>query len=271
MATKIHPTAIVHPDAQFDHDVEIGPYTIIGEDVQIGAGTVVGPNCVIEFTHMGKGNKIYSNASLGTAPQDISYDGTKTLLEIGDNNTIREYVFYNRGSHKEGLTKIGSNCTLMASTHIAHDCHIGNGVILISFAALAGHCRVGDRAVISSFAAAHQFVRIGTMAMISAGTLIGKDIPPYVTAQGERAKLVGLNLVGLRRNGVSRESIASIKNAYKTLFLSGKRLEVAISELREGAISPEASHMIDFCEESFKTRGIARSRMKSMCEDEDEE
>lgn len=255
---KIHPTAVIHPGARLDRDVEIGPYVVIGEDVRIGAGTHVGPHSVIEFSQIGKGNHFVSSAFIGTPPQDFKYHGEKTMLVMGDNNIIREGVSLHRGSAPAGLTKIGSNCMFMANSHVGHDSSVGDDVVMTNSSAASGHVKIEDGAVISGMVGIHQFVRIGTLAMISGGAMVVLDIPPYCTAQGDRAELVGLNLVGLRRAGMSRECIRSIKLAYKTLFMSGLGLKDAIGKLKSSNLHPEALRMAEFCGNS--RRGITRPR-----------
>lgn len=259
MAVKIHPTAIIHPSAQLDTDVEIGPYVVIGEDVRIGGSTHVGPHSVIEFSTIGKGNHFTASVFIGTPPQDFKYHGEKTMLVMGDNNIIREGVSLHRGSPSTRLTKIGSGCMFMANSHIGHDGRVGDGVIMVNSAAAAGHVEIEDKAVISGMVGIHQFARIGSLAMLSAGAMATQDIPPYCTAQGDRARLVGLNKVGMRRSGISRESINSVKLTYKTLFLSGLPMKEAVARLKSMNISPEALRMVEFCEKS--KRGVARPRM----------
>ncbi|MEQ8169488.1 MAG: acyl-ACP--UDP-N-acetylglucosamine O-acyltransferase [Candidatus Eremiobacterota bacterium] len=259
--TNIHSTAIIHPSARLHDRVEIGPYTIIGEDVEIGSNTYVGPHCVIEFSTIGRNNHITASSFIGTPPQDFKYHGEKTSLVIGDNNIIREGVSLHRGSTATGVTVIGSNCMFMAYAHIGHDCRIGNGVIMANSAEVAGHVEIGNNAFISSLIGIHQFARIGSLVMLGAGSMVSLDIPPFCTAQGDRAKLVGLNIIGLRRAGISGESIKSIKHVYKTLFLSNLSLKDAFTELRDSNLSHEAESMVHFCEDS--KRGIARPRNKS--------
>ncbi|MCX5792106.1 MAG: acyl-ACP--UDP-N-acetylglucosamine O-acyltransferase [Elusimicrobia bacterium] len=258
MATKIHSTAVIHPRAQLDLDVEIGPYVVVGEDVQIGAGTKIGPHCIFEFCTVGRNNLFTGAACVGMPPQDWSYKGEHTRFTMGDNNVIREAVSLHRGSHATNLTSMGSDCMLMANSHIGHDCRLGNNVIMVNSSAAAGHVQIGDRATISGLVGIHQFTRIGKFAMISGGGMANQDIIPYVIAQGDRAKPVALNLVGLKRNGFTKESIKSIKYVFKTLFFRGLLLKDAIARLRSENLPPEAALILDFCEAS--KRGIARPR-----------
>ena len=261
MATKIHPTAVIDPKAQLDQDVEIGPYVVIGEDVQIGAGTKVGPHCIIEFSTIGKNNLFTGAAYIGMPPQDFSYHGEHTRFTMGDNNIIREAVSLHRGSHATNLTSMGSGCMLMANSHVGHDCRLGDNIVMVNSSAAAGHVHIGDRALISGLAGIHQFTRIGKFAMVSGGGMANQDIIPYVIAQGDRAKPVTLNLVGLKRNGFSREAIKAIRHVFKTLFFRGLLLKDAIVRLRGENLPPEAALILDFCEAS--KRGIARPRRTS--------
>ena len=258
MPVKIHPTAVVHPKAQLDSDVELGPYAVIGDDVQIGAGTYVGPHCIIEFSTIGKNNQFTGAAYVGMPPQDWSYKGEHTRFTMGDSNVIREGVSLHRGSHATNLTSMGSNCMLMANSHLGHDCRVGDNVIMVNSSAAAGHVHIGDRATISGLVGIHQFTRIGKFAMISGGGMANQDIIPYVIAQGDRARPVNLNLVGLKRNGFSRETIKTIKHTFKTLFFEGLLLKDAIAKLRAENLPPEAALILDFCEGT--KRGIARPR-----------
>jgi UDP-N-acetylglucosamine acyltransferase len=258
MATKIHPTAVIDPKAQLGENVEIGPYVVIGEDVQIGSGTKVGPHCIIEFSTLGKDNLLTGAAYVGMPPQDWSYKGEHTRFTMGDSNVIREGVSLHRGSHATNLTSMGSNCMLMANSHIGHDCRVGDNVIMVNSSAAAGHVQIGDRATISGLVGIHQFTRIGKFAMISGGGMANQDIIPYVIAQGDRARPVNLNLVGLRRNGFTRESIKLIKHTFKTLFFGGLTMKDAIAKLRAENLPPEAALILDFCEAS--KRGVARPR-----------
>jgi len=263
MSTKIHPTAVIDPKAQIDNDVEIGPFTVIGEDVQIGSGTKIGPHCIIEFATLGKNNLLTGAAYVGMPPQDWSYKGEHKRFIMGDNNVIRENVTLHRGAHTD-VTTMGNGCMLMANSHLGHDCRVGNNVILVNSAAAAGHVEIGDRALISGLAGIHQFTRIGKFAMVSGGGMANQDIIPYVTAQGDRARPVGLNLVGMKRNGYTREQIKAVKLVFKTLFFRGLLLKDAVAKLRAENLPPEASLILDFVEAS--KRGIARPRRKGELE-----
>lgn len=262
----IHPTAIVHPTAKIDPSVEIGPYAVIGEDTIIGSSCTVGPHAIVEFTHMGKNNRIMGGAFVGVPPQDLKYAGEKTRLVMGDNNTVRETATLNRGTTATGETRIGDNCLFMAYSHVAHDCRVGNHVILVNSVALAGHVEIGDYAVLGGLSAVHQFARIGSFVMVSGCTGVGKDVPPFCTAQGDRATLRGLNVVGLRRSGLPRETIAAIREAYKVLFLRGLTQAAALAELRRGNPPKEVLAMAAFIESS--KRGVTRPAADAKAEEE---
>jgi len=265
--TNIHPTAIIDPSAKIDPSTVVGPYTVIGAGVIIGKNNKIGPFCVIENTTMGDNNEIIASAFIGVKPQDLSYRDEPTRVQLGSGNQIRECVTIHRSTHVEQPTTVGDNCLLMANSHVAHDCQLGSNIIIANSTGIAGHVTIEDRVVISGLAGVHQFARIGTMAMISGGTMSTLDIPPYCIAQGGRAKLVGLNVVGMRRNGFSRETMLSIRRAFKALFRSGKRLEEAMNELEAQHPCAEVQHMIDFCRST--KRGIAAAKRK-VHEDDDE-
>lgn len=257
----IHATAIVHPKAELDSDVEIGPYAIIGEHVKIGRGTKVGAHTVIDgWTTIGESNQIFHLASVGAVPQDLKYKGEETYLKIGDRNIIREFATLHLGTVTgNGETTVGSGNLFMAYSHVAHDCNIGNGVVMANAATLAGHVKVEDYAILGGLSAIHQFTRIGAHAMIGGGTLVGMDIPPYTITTGDRrdARLRGLNLVGLKRHNFSDEVIASLKKVYKILVLSDLKLKDALERIKnEVPSSPEVDHFITFVETA--QRGICR-------------
>lgn len=254
-----HPTAIIHPGAKLDAGVEVGPYAVIGDQVTIGAGTTVGPHAVIEGpTEIGRDNRIFQFASVGAIPQDLKFHGETSYLRIGDRNTIREFVTLHRGTEDGGgETVLGNDNLCMAYSHVAHDCRVGNHVILANCATLAGHVTIEDFAILGGLSAVHQFTRVGCHTMISGGSMVAQDVPPYTIAQGDRAKTVGLNLVGLKRRGFSEGVLRSIKSAYKLLFRSDLRLEEALARIEaELEPSPELQVFTDFIRHS--QRGIAR-------------
>jgi len=255
----IHATAIIHESAQLDPSVEVGPYAVIGEGVSIGAGTTVGPHVVIDaWTEIGCDNRIFQFASVGAAPQDLKFAGEKTVLKIGDRNQIREFVTLHRGTGDGGgETVIGNDNLFMAYSHVAHDCRVGNHVILANAATLAGHVIVDDAAILGGLSAVHQFSRIGCHVMLSGGSMVAQDIPPYTLAQGDRAKTIGLNLVGLKRRGFSREALSAIKGAYKLVFRANLKQEEALARIdAEYGNVPEVIVFADFIRGS--ERGVAR-------------
>ncbi|MFA6316623.1 MAG: acyl-ACP--UDP-N-acetylglucosamine O-acyltransferase [Elusimicrobiota bacterium] len=259
MSTHIHPTAIIHPTAKIDPTASVDAYAIIGPKAELGPDCWVGSGAVVEFARLGKGNKIHPHAFIGTPPQDLKYAGEETWLVMGDNNTVREGATLNRGtSTKE--TRVGSNCLFMTGTHIAHDCRLGSGIIMANLATLAGHVHVGDSCVFGGFVAVHQFVNIGRYCMLGAGSKIGKDMPSFCMCQGDRATLRGLNLVGMRRAGLHRDTVSAIKEAYRTFFLSGLRVEEAAAKLRAGSPAPEVLEMVAQLETS--KRGVTRPAPK---------
>ena len=256
----IHPTAIVDSKAEMGEGVEIGPYSVIEKDVIIGEGTKIGPHVVIrEGTRIGKRCQISQFASIGEAPQAFAYRGEKTSLLIGDQNIFREFVTIHRGTVPGGgKTVIGNNNYFMAYSHVAHDCNIGNQVVMANGATLAGHILIEDHAIIGGLSAVHQFCQIGTHAFISGLTGVSLDIPPYMLASGSRAKLFGLNLVGLKRHHFSEETLKALKKAYRIIFRSGLTLEKALKKVEEDEISrtPEVQHLLHFIQNS--KRGISR-------------
>ena len=258
-AAKIHATAIIDASAELDSSVEVGPYSIIGANVKIDAGTRVAGHVIINGpTVIGKNNRIFQYSSLGEAPQDKKYRDEPTLLEIGDNNTIREFCTFNRGTIQDkGTTKIGSYNWIMAYVHIAHDCVIGDHTILANNSSLAGHVDIDDYAILGGFTLIHQFCKVGSHVITAVGSVVFKDIPPYVTAAGYDAKPHGINAEGLKRRGFSPESILQIKRAYKALYRNGLTLEEAKIELANmQATTPEIGLLTDFL--NVSTRGIVR-------------
>jgi UDP-N-acetylglucosamine acyltransferase len=260
---EIHPTAIVDPRAEIEEGVVIAPYAIIGPDVKIGKRTVIGSHTVIEgITEIGEDNKISNFVTIGHQPQDIKYANEPTKVIIGNNNTIREYASIHRATTKgDWKTEIGSNNFIMAYSHIAHDCKIGNYVVMANNASLAGHVIISDYAVLGGLVGIHQFARVGESAFIGAGTLTSLDILPYSLVAGKgtgnRAKLFGLNIVGLKRRGFSKETIERIKKAYYILFQSKLLLKDAIKRVRDELGNfYEVERLINFIETT--KRGICR-------------
>ena len=255
----IHPGAVIDPSAELAADVSVGPFTVIGPDVSIGARTRIGPHAVIQGpTRIGEDNHIYQFASLGDAPQDKKYADEPTRLEIGDRNTIREFVTFNRGTvQDEGVTRIGDDNWIMAYVHIAHDCRIGNQTIFANNASLAGHVTIGDYAILGGFTLVHQFCSIGAHSLTAFGSGISKDVPPYVTVGGSPARAHGLNMEGLRRRGFPGEVRKRLKDAYRVLYREGLTLQDALVKLREMASDcDELQLLVDFLDR--QTRGIVR-------------
>ncbi len=256
---SVHLTALVHPEAKLHASVEVGPYAIIGPNVSIGAGTHVGPHAVIEgHTTIGQRNTIFHHTSIGAVPQDLKYAGEPTRLVIGDENTIREFVTMHIGTAGGGgLTKVGNKNLLMAYCHIAHDCTVGNGCVLANCATLAGHVELDDYVTLGGLAAVHQFTRIGKHAFVAGGAMVVMDVPPFCTAQGDRAELAGLNTVGLSRHGFSDEQIGRVKEAYGILFRSKLGLNEALTRLKaEFSGHSEIELLLSFIAAS--KRGITR-------------
>ena len=255
----IHQTAIVHPDAKLGEKVSVGPYAIIGEHVEIGEGTSIGPHSVITgHTRIGLDNQIFQFCSLGEIPQDKKYNGEPTRLEIGDRNVIREFCTFNCGTVQDvGVTRMGNDNWVMAYAHLAHDCQVGNNTIFANNASIAGHVHVGDYAILGGFTSVHQFCHIGPHSITALGTVVLKDIPPYVTASGNSAEPHGINAEGLKRRNFTAEAIAEIRRAYKTLYRSGLTLEEAVKVITEQSVNcAELQLFVAFLNES--TRGIIR-------------
>lgn len=254
-----HPTAIIHPNAKLADDVQIGAYSIIGEHVEIDSGTTVGPHVVINgHTRIGKNNRIFQFSSLGEIPQDKKYANEPTRLEIGDNNTIREFCTFNLGTIQDGgVTRVGNNNWMMAYVHLAHDCQVGNNTIFANNAQLAGHVQVDDFAILGGFTVVHQFCQIGGHAITGMGTILFQDIPPYVTVSGNPAAPHGTNSEGLKRRGYSSTAVMAIKRAYKTIYRSGLSLDEAKAAInKQTAEHPELAPLVEFLNRS--QRGIVR-------------
>lgn len=255
----IHATAIVEAGAKLAAGVEVGPYSIIGAEVEIGEGTRIGPHVVLDGrTRIGRSNRIHAFASIGGPPQDKKYAGEPTAVEIGDGNTIREYVTINRGTAQDaGVTRLGDDNWIMAYAHFAHDCQIGSHTIVANACELAGHVHVADWAILGATTLVHQFVHIGAHSFTGMGTYLPQDLPPYVTAAGNTAKPYGINSEGLKRRGFSPERLNALKRAYRTLYRSGLGLDEAKRELEaQAAEHPDVRPILDFLARS--TRGVLR-------------
>lgn len=255
----IHPSAVIDPRAELDEGVSVGPFAVIGPDVQIGGGTWVGPHAVIQGpARIGKDNKIFQFASLGEVPQDMKYRGEVTRMEIGDRTVVREFATVHRGTAQdEGVTRVGDDVLLMAYTHVAHDCQVGSHVILANAASLGGHVKVHAWAILGGFTIVHQFCQIGSHAFCAMGSVVSKDVPPYVTVGGHPARPHGINREGLRRRGFSTDAIQAIRRGYKLLYKSGLGLEDAEAALGDLAREyPEVDVLAEFV--SGRARSIIR-------------
>jgi len=255
----IHPTAVVDRHAELDSSVEVAPLAVIGPKVKIGPRTRIGPHAVIEGdTTIGADNVVFQFASLGAIPQDLKYGGEPTRLVIGDGNQIREFATVHIGTAAGGgVTRLGNRCLLMANSHVAHDVQLGDGCVLANSTALAGHVVVEDRVIFGGLSAVHQFTRIGRLAFVSGGAMVTQDVPPYVTVQGDRAEVVGLNTVGLTRARFDEHAMTRVKGAYKVVFRSKMGLREAVAHVKaEYGGHPEIDHFVAFLEGS--ERGIAR-------------
>ncbi|HOJ78403.1 MAG TPA: acyl-ACP--UDP-N-acetylglucosamine O-acyltransferase [Bacillota bacterium] len=256
---EVHETAIVHPNAKLGRNVVVGPYAIIGENVEIGDNCVIGPHVVIEgWTTIGQGNRFFHGCSIGCEPQDLKFRGEKSYLFIGDNNTFRENVTVSRGTEGGGgETRIGNNNLFMAYSHVAHDCQLGSHIVIANCTALAGHVTVEDRAVIGGMSGIHQFTKIGKMVMVGACSKIVKDVPPFVLVDGNPAKVSGINVVGLRRNGIDPQIRDEIKKAYRILYRSSLTVNRAIEQMEQELQGcEEIDHFIRFLRNA--ERGILR-------------
>ena len=255
----IHPTAIIEPGARLAAGVSVGAYSLIGAQVELGEGSAIGPHVVIEGkVRLGRGNRVSQFASIGGPPQDKKYAGEDTAVEIGDGNTIREYVTINRGTTGDArVTRVGDDNWIMAYVHFAHDCQIGSHTIFANACELAGHVHVGDWAILGATTLVHQFVQIGAHSFTGMGTYLDRDLPPYVRAAGNMAQPYGINSVGLRRRGVSAGSIDALKRAYKTIYRSGLGQEEVRRELEaQAGACAEVKLMLDFLNAS--KRGFVR-------------
>lgn len=255
----VDPTARVAPGAELAADVVVGAYAVIGPHVRIGAGSWIGPHAVVEGrTTIGERTRIFQFASVGAVPQDLKYAGEASTLEMGHDNIVREFASINPGTAGGGMTtRIGSGCLFMVSSHVGHDCQVGNQVILANGAALGGHVIVEDYGIIGGLAGVHQFVRIGESALCAAGAMVSMDVPPFCTVAGDRARLHGLNLVGLRRRGLSPAAISDLKRAYRMLFHGGGPRRDGVARVRAAlGAAAEVGRLADFVAAS--RRGVCR-------------
>ena len=257
--SSVHPSAIVEPGAKLAEDVEIGPYAMVGSEVELAAGAVVGPHVVLlGRTLVGERTRIFPGACIGGEPQDRSFSGEATRLVIGRDNVIREHVTIHVGTPEGGgCTRVGDDNLIMNSAHVAHDCQIGSHCIVASFVGLAGHVTIEDHAVLGAYTGVHQFTRIGESAMAAGGSKLVKDAPCFSLVAGDRARLVGLNSLGIRRRGFSPEVVRDLKRSFRILFGSRMRFQPALERVRrELGASPEVARLIRFLENS--QRGVCR-------------
>ncbi len=263
----IQPLAYIARDAKLAENVKVDPYTVIHGNVTIGAGTWIASNVTImEGTRIGKNCRVFPGAVLGAVPQDLKFGGEKTTAEIGDNCTIREFVTINRGTKDRGATKVGNNCLIMAYTHIAHDCEIGDNCVLSNSTQMAGHVTVGDWAVIGGVSAIHQFTKIGEHAFIAGGSLVGKDVPPYIKAGRTPLSYAGVNSIGLKRRGFNNEQINQILDIYRIIYNRNLNISQALEFIeQEIDISDERDEIITFIRESG--RGIIKRSTKNGLDD----
>ncbi len=252
----IDPRALVDSKAELDEDVSVGPFAIIEADVRIGRGSSIGPHSIVRAgTRMGRDNRVFQYASVGEDPQDKKYNGEPTELILGDRNVVREFATLNRGTAQDsGATRIGSDNLLMAYIHVAHDCQIGDHTIMANAASLGGHVHINDYAILGGFTIVHQFCRVGAHSFSQMGSMVQKDIPPFVTVGGHPAKSRGINAEGLKRRDFPLETISAIKRAYRKLFMSGLRLEDALSLVSEEmADIAEANQLVEFISSSQRS------------------
>jgi len=255
------PLAYVHPDAKIAESVIIEPFATINDDVVIGEGTTIGSSATImPGVRIGKNCHIFPGAVIGAVPQDLKFRGEYSTVEIGDNTTIREFVTINRGTAAKGKTVVGSNCLLMAYVHVAHDCIVGNNVILVNNTQLAGEVIVDDYAILGGMVAVHQFVRVGSHVMLSGGSLVRKDVPPFIKAGREPLSYVGINSIGLRRRNFSNEKIREVQEIYRYIYQKGLNISQAVEIIEaEMPASPERDEVLLFIKDS--KRGIIRGYM----------
>lgn len=267
---RIHSTAIIEDGAVLADDVVVEAYARIGAEARIGPRCHIQHGAVVERGTLGSNNQVFPYAVIGGIPQDKKYKGENTALVIGNHNVIREHVTISIGTEGGGgVTRIGDRNLLMASSHVGHDCQIGNDVVIATFGGLAGHCRLDDFAILAGQAGLHQFVRVGTGAFVGGGSKVGKDVPPYTNVQGYPATLRGINTTGLQRRQFSSETILSIKRAYRMIFYSEEKLDVAMARVREelGQVR-EVQSFLKFLEESLASRGFLRPERGAKEDDE---
>jgi UDP-N-acetylglucosamine acyltransferase len=260
LTTLIHPTAVIHPGATLHTSVKVGPYAVIGEKVSVGPETEIGAHVVLDgHTEIGARNQIFPGAAIGIEPQDLKYDGSLSVVKIGDDNRIREYVTINRATQSGEVTRIGNNNLLMAYVHVAHNCVLGNQIIIANAVSLAGHVEVESNAVIGGVLGVHQFVHIGRFAMVGGMSRIDRDVPPYTVVEGNPCRVRGLNLVGLKRAGLTRtdggQPYRELKEAYRLLYRSKQPLKSMLGELDQWSHNDHIRHLQQFLRDSSQQAG----------------
>ena len=261
------PLAYVHPQAKVANNVVIEPFVNIEKNVFVEEGTWIGSHVTImEGARIGKNCRIFPGAVIAAIPQDLKFDGEETIVKIGNNTTIREFVTINRGTKANYETVVGNNCLLMAYVHVAHDCIIGNNVILANAATLAGHIQIDDFAIVGGLAAVHQFVQIGKHSMVSGGALVRKDVPPFTKGAREPLSYVGVNSIGLRRRGYNNDQINGIQDIYRMIYLRGLNVSQAVTIIEADVpATPERDEILSFISKS--TRGIMKGYSKFQKQD----
>jgi UDP-N-acetylglucosamine acyltransferase len=264
----IHPHTYIHPNARLATNVKVDPFTVIHQNVEIGEGTWIGSNVTImEGARIGKNCRIFPGAVIAAIPQDLKFDGEETLVEIGDNTTIREFVTINRGTMDRRKTSVGKNCLIMAYSHLAHDCVVGNNCILSNSVQMAGHVVVEDFAIIGGTSAIHQFVHIGAHSFVSGGSLVGKDVPPYIKAGRQPLSYAGVNSVGLKRRGFNMDIINQIHEIYRVIYTKGMNTSQALLFLEEEfPATDERDEIVTFIRESG--RGIIKRYSKNSVDED---
>ncbi len=257
--TKIHPQASVGDKAQLGDNIEVGPFAVIEDGAVLGDGCYVGPHAYItEWARIGNEVKVHKGAVVGSIPQDLKFDGEETTLEVGDRTVVREFASLNRGTKHSGKSTVGTDCLIMAYTHVAHDCRLGNHVILANSVNMGGHVQIDDWAIIGGMVPIHQFVRIGKHAFVGGGFRVPSDVPPYIRAAGEPLIYKGLNSLGLERRGFSRGTMTQIRKAYRLIYRSGLNISQALQRIPEEVeMIPEVRDVIGFIE-TRKDRGIMK-------------
>lgn len=264
----IHPHTYIHPNAKLATNVKVDPFTVIHHNVEVGEGTWIGSNVTImEGARIGRNCRIFPGAVISAIPQDLKFGGEDSLVEIGDNTTIREFVTVNRGTNERGKTTVGNNCLLQAYSHIAHDCSIGNNCIITNNTQMAGHVVMGDWAILGGMCAVHQFVKIGAHSYIGGGSLVGKDVPPYIKAARQPLSYAGVNSIGLKRRGFTVDKINHILDIYRTIYNKGLNTSQAVEILEEEfPATDERDEIVTFIRESG--RGIIKRYTKNSVDDD---